>query len=335
MKIRGILSDRNFRPDRSWQLIFEWENIFSKKNNLKIYPTKQIILEIILKLQKLSLGNLIRFLDSKRPVKNYYLYYVMTASDKLHLSNFKNIIPIIVDFWLKEEELPKFFNAYKNCRLMLISSLEVYDFLLEKKCPINIKHFPLSIPDTYVGEVDLKSNRKYDFILAGRVNPDFKNFVEKYAQEYPNKEYLYQKTEDKIPYYYSNKTGKIKGDYLNRENFKKLLSNTTYAFYTTPGLDPSKENSNGYNQITPRFLELISAGCIVLGLYSENSDSKFYEIDEYCQKIKTYDDFKIQISKYKNSKILEKTKLKYSKYLCKHKTSQRSILLDNLINKIQ
>ena len=61
----------------------------------------------------------------------------------------KFTIPVIIDFWLKEEQLPAFYVAYKEVPLILLTNLEVYEFLKQHKCPIPIEHWALSYPDKY------------------------------------------------------------------------------------------------------------------------------------------------------------------------------------------
>lgn len=57
--------------------------------------------------------------------------------------NSPNYIPCLIDYFLDEEAYPKFLNAYSKTSLVLVSSREVFEYLVDKECPIPIEHLPL------------------------------------------------------------------------------------------------------------------------------------------------------------------------------------------------
>lgn len=60
--------------------------------------------------------------------KNLGLRFIMNAQDIKVCDINKFTIPVIIDFWLKEEQLPAFYVAYKEVPLILLTNLEVYEF---------------------------------------------------------------------------------------------------------------------------------------------------------------------------------------------------------------
>ncbi|MFZ4456099.1 MAG: hypothetical protein ACOYOT_07760 [Bacteroidales bacterium] len=332
-QIKGFLSERNRWDFRSGQIVFEWEDIIAERLQYKIYFAKQIHHTIIRKLYRLKLRNIVLLLDSLRPIKNYTLYFKMTASTELLLCNLKHIIPVIIDFWLSKDDLPEFYKTHANCRFLFISSKEVYDFLKENNCPLTIYHLPLSLPDHYISEERIHSEKKIDFLFAGRVNPTFWEYVLKYEKQHPQIEYVYQELRDKTPVYISNKRGELKEDYFSRENYTKLLAEAKFAFYITPGIDPAKKGANGFNQVTPRFLELISSGNVVLGQYPKNSDTDYYEMEKYCLQINNYNEFAKTVDKFLNDDIRKNHLTNYQEYLRNHSTTFSCDLLKNILNK--
>ena len=54
--------------------------------------------------------------------------FIMNAQDIKVCDINKFTIPVIIDFWLKEEQLPAFYVAYKEVPLILLTNLEVYEF---------------------------------------------------------------------------------------------------------------------------------------------------------------------------------------------------------------
>lgn len=103
------------------------------------------------------------------------------------------------------------------------------------------------------------------------------------------------------------------------------------ALYSTPGIDGGEARTNGYNQVTPRFLEEIACGCNVICRYKPNSDTEYYEMEKYWKNIETYEDFSIEFEKA----LFEEADMEFaSKYLSKHYTSVRAYQLKELLKKI-
>ncbi|MDL2323269.1 glycosyltransferase family 1 protein [Bacteroidales bacterium OttesenSCG-928-A17] len=251
----------------------------------------------------------------------------------IKIDRLSNVLPIIIDYWLSEEQYEEFCNYYSSTKCLLITSKEVYTYLLSKNIPIPIKHFPLSIPDDNVSADYLHCPKEFDFLFAGRRDPVFWEYMKLYEKEHPEIEYLYQELEEQKPVYISNKRGKLEGDFFSREGYLNLLRKSRITFYATPGMDKTK-NANGFNQVTPRFLELLASGCLVMGRYIENPDTEFYELNKYCPLVETYDDFKSTLNLFFDREWSANHISHYYTYLQKHITSTRTPILKQILSSL-
>jgi hypothetical protein len=325
IKIKAILSHRKYESWPSYQLVNEWEDFFSK--NLYV-PVKIIGLIDRLWYKFIKILNFVFILDlinRIRQPKQFYLYHVMSASNPYLISYNNNVIPIIIDFFLEKQELQSFYNKFKNSKALLISSLEVIDFLYENNCPIPIFHFPLSLPDKYQ---QLKIKKNYQILLSGRQNEVLKSFLNKYLTEFPEVEVLSESETEKFVYS-SNKKGTI-GKFNERNDFFRLLCESRISFYSTPGLDEGVIRSKGFNQVTPKYLELLAADVKIIARYPYNKETIFYELQKICPNIDNYIQFRSLLMLY----LQNDRDNNYENILNKHFTSQRVIELSNIISKI-
>jgi hypothetical protein len=243
----------------------------------------------------------------------------------------KRTIPVVIDFWIENDEsLKRFYKAYKRCPLVLITSLEVYDFLIKKKCPLNIYHWGLSIPDNYLPQKIVKYTKIYDFTFIGRPNPFFNRFIEIYTLKHPD--FIFVVNNPDIfnrSYYFSN------GDFIRhdegRSSYIDVIRKTKISCYTTPGLDEGKEFKTRFNQVTPRFLEMLSNGVYLIGHYPENSDTLYYELEKLIPNVNTYEDFEFWMNLYREKPPMNA--IVYIDYLRKHATSQRAKELKVILSK--
>jgi len=327
MKLGKILSDRKIQLWPSWQIVYEWEDILSKDLNIPITyvtGTENVMFKVF---RRLKLLKYIQWLSSKSKVTAPSLYFEMYADKNFSYGLKKNIIPVIIDFFLKKEELPEFHTAHQNCDLILISSLEAFNFLKTNNSSLNIQHFPLSISDNYRLTENSHYKKDIDVLMAGRKNPVIWEYLQRYSTENKEFEYVYQINVDGKLMYESNKKGVI-GEFHSREEYIDLLRSAKISFYATPGVDGGEERTNGFNPVTPRFLELMTAGCLLMGRYPINAETEFYELEEYCPRIESYEEF---INILENYNLLDSyPKEKYIKYLDKHYTSVRAKQLENI-----
>ena len=100
------------------------------------------------------------------------------------------------------------------------------------------------------------------------------------------------------------------------------------GLYSTPGIDGGESRTNGFSQVTPRFLELIACGCHIIARYKQNSDTDYYQLGNFSQSIDDYKSFERALDLSRDS-IVDMNK--YSKYLSNHYTSNRVELLSKFI----
>ena len=327
MKIQRIISRRNSPGRYYMDIVYEWEDIIAKHFNCKIRN------DVWIKSKPKPFGH---FSDLVTRIQLGYANSIKYDIDTnaSNRCNYSNIIPIIIDFYESKESLTSFFERYSNHPLVFISSKEVYDYLIRSKCPLRIAHLPLSLPDKYMISQESNYQKKYDLVLMGRTNPVFLSYLERYQKKYPNFSYIYPaKWERARPWkifeqcYYSSKGERI-GICDTRQKYFQLMQSSKVALYSTPSKDLPNNSKNGWNQVTPRFLEYLACGCHVLCRYDSNPDTHFYELERYWPSIDTYNDFEQKMNEALNNDV---DVLFYSHYLKSHTTTATLSIIEEKI----
>lgn len=326
----SIYTDRHYQTWPSWHIIYEWEDEISNRLRIPIKNTPYI--KGILPRKVSGFFRRI-FHNDLTAIKGYknkigtYLYFEMYPRNFSNFSNQENVIPVIIDFWNKEvaKDINKY---YKNCPFILVSSLEVLKFLQTSNCKLNLIHFPLSLPSKYRLVQNQTFEKNYDIVLAGRINPILLKYLKEYETIHPEIEYLYQELQNGQLYYRSNKNG-IVGKYQSREDYFSLIRSAKISLYSTPGIDGGEKKTGGFNPVTPRILELLSAGCHVIARYPQNEDTEFYKLNSLCPSVDSYEEFKKQMDYALNSNELP-IKMN-SEYLQEHYTSTRTDILKKVL----
>ncbi|MCI5116481.1 MAG: hypothetical protein D3913_00670 [Candidatus Electrothrix sp. LOE1_4_5] len=331
MKFFRIITDRHYQKWPSWDIVYEWEDELSVSLDIPIAnsPTKdnplyRIFLLLNNKIFKGKINNLSRKNYRIDPI--YSIYFEMHPKDYKNFSNSKWTIPIIIDFW-KKSNIELFLRLYFNCPYLLITSLEALTFLQENQSNNKLVHFPISLPSIYKLESTQVVEKKYDIILPGRINRILFEYLKQYEKDHPDIEYLYQVQKDGELFYRSNKNRLI-GKFHSRKKYMNLIQSAKIAFYATPGIDGGEKRTNGFNPVTPRFLELLSAGCHIVARYPKNADTDFFQLETICPSITSYDKFKERMN------IVLHTAppiLKNEEYLRHHYTSKRVEILKRLL----
>lgn len=332
-QIKKIITARDYGTWPSFDLVYEWEDIMT------VYLNAPLLHEKILNRNRLCSHlpptfqdvSFVRTLLSCILSNKVVFLYEMGINDRKPQHNNPYIVPCIIDFFLKEkEELIEFYLKYSKNRVVLISSREVYDFLRSVNCPINIKHLPLSISDRYKIHSSTHYEKCYDVALMGRQNPVLEQYVKQYALTHPNFVYVYRILKDGAFNYYTS-DGKTVGNIRTREQYMNLMRRSRVGLYSTPGIDGGESRTNGFNQVTPRFLELIACGCHIIARYEKNSDTEYYEIDNFSPSVSSYEEFEgLMDDALKKDVDMEV----YSNYLSKHYTSVRCEKLKQIIENI-
>lgn len=311
-----IITQRSYQHWPSYDLVYEWEDelvkalpssklFYAKEAKLKdrdLYNTLYRRLRI--NVHQLTLRN-----------KGAFMFAMAPVIDK-NIWNLPNVKVNIVDFYPTEEILPAFYRNYDRVNTIYVSSREVYDYLVSHNPQREIRHLPLTLPDKYSITYETSFDKVYDLIMVGRQSPTMTGYLHQYEKTH-RISYVYRgKIEGNNFPYYTNK-GEFVGYVNTRDDYFRLLRNGRIVLYSTPGIDDGKE-TNGFHQVTPRFLEALACGCHVISQYVDNSDTEFFELGKMSLRVENYQDFETAIDKSLNTKVdMEK----YSHYLEKHYTS--------------
>lgn len=329
---RVVMENETNKKRHCFDIIFEWEDIIAKALNCNIFFRSNFEFEYdnfsrkIYRKIHIPLYRLFDLFDKKRG--NILLMFDGSTKQQDGIYNNPRYIPCLIDYFLDENMYSNFLRAYKNNKLVLVSSREVYEYLVRKNCPIKVEYFPLSLPDYY--KTNEIYNKKYDLIIAGRVNPLLSDYVNRYEGEYPNLRILRRKYEDGHFKYYLSANGEEVSVGDTREQYINLLRQSKIALYTTPGMDGTRPDANGWNQVTPRFLEEVAAQCHIIARFPKNPDTDWYCMDKICHNIESYDDFKNTMEEYLKKDIDIDL---YNGYLEKHYTSKRVEMLKDIIKR--
>jgi hypothetical protein len=312
---------RSYVHHPSYDIVYEWEDELNRCLNVNLKSIKKVHFYFHKVLKKIN----IPIFNLKNDALEFC--FEMNTDEHLFFNNRTNVIPCIIDFYNKIEAIDQLNNLYSKNPCVLISSLEVYEYLIMNNLKKKIFHFPLSLPDKYKTLLSNGFEKKYDLVLMGRQNEVLEGFFKKYCVEHKNITYVHRVQKDGKYLYYTN-IGECLGDINTREKYMNLMSQSKVGLYATPGIDGDEIRTNGFSQITPRFLEYVSCGCHIIARYNENSDAKFYEIETFSPSIQTYEQFESNLDYALKNEI---NKTKYSNYLHKHYTSNRAELLKSII----
>jgi hypothetical protein len=325
-KIIGLYSYRNIQSDTFfWQIVFEWEDIFQQKG-IQLCNRPQFVKNYKYPI----LNNINNFLCNvyAHCFSQYYFYFAMETLNYSDRLNNRIVIQNIIDFYLKKAELPKFYKEHQKNPFLLIASKEALEFLRKNKCPIKCHHFPLSISDIYRIDENSVFTKKYDLVMVGRQNPVLSKYCTQYASTHPEFHYVYGvKEQEDIESVYYTSLGECLGQ-LNRTEYIELLKKSKVSLYSTPGIDNGRPGANGFNQVTPRFFELIACGCHIIARYVKNADTDYFRLTDICPHTDTYEKFEIQMNFALTHSINMK---KYADYLNNHYTSVRVNQLNEIL----
>lgn len=313
MDISQVLTNRSISNGKDYGIVNEWEDIFSEMLNVPLYYDnwKRRDKTIFWKIPWLA-----SFFQTNLPT----FAYVMLPIASPYGNNKKNIIPCMIDFFCRDKnELQKFYKRYDKNPVVLISSREAYDYLVSVKCPLNIRHLALSISDKYCIDDKTTFEKRYDVVMLGRQNKVLQEFLNEYSERHKELTYVYGKKEGRNFRYY-DQDGLDLGTMSSRDDYMNLMKMSRIGMYATPAMDGGRTDTNGFDQVTPRFLEYIVSGCHVLSRYHKNSDTEFYELDKMSTRIDTYEQFEKAMDEMRYKEV---DVARYAKYLANHYTSVR------------
>lgn len=314
-----ILTNRHVATWPSYQIVWEWEDVLSQILGVNLIYDSKILLNKWI--QYLNL-----FQGMRIPKGNIFLFEVsVSRDDKDRRYNQANILPCVVDYFFKDEELNLFEKKFCNNPLVYISSKEVYDRLHNLGCGIPICHLPLTLPDKYELKPNTIFDKKYDLIMMGRQNPVLSEYLNDYILSHPDFVYVYEKL-DVGKFHYYTSTGEYVGYIETRDKYMSLLRQSKVAMYSTPGIDGGEVRTNGFNQVTPKFLEYLASGCNVICRWKDNPDTDFYQLKTFGPNIDSYKTFERQMDEARRRPV---DMSRYVDYLKPHYTSSIADILSN------
>lgn len=304
-----ILTCRNYEKRPWFDLVYEWEDDLKFLFNCKFIYEPTIFKNRYYQFLPLVYHCILMIKNRRKPI----LFLEMKAN-LFHLQkNLKYLIPWIIDWYVSPKNQWLYNMLYRRHKLILVSSKEVYDYLLARGTRLNIRHLALSLSDRYKITSNTCYEKKYDIILIGRQNPILKEFLEQYKELNP----------ELIIFIPSKQELSSRGGYLDSMRKSRI------ALYATPGIDGGEKRTNGFSQVTPRFLEMVASGCNIIARYKTNADTDYYEMGKFCQSIDTYEEFEKEMDRCRTK---EPDMAFYSEYLQKHYTSARAKELQTIIN---
>ena len=325
MRIEKILSRRNNSGNYAQPIIYEWEDVIARALNASVsgyHPIYRGVNHFTIHSPLFGPSK-----DSFRFVNN--------GRDYDEPMNSKHIVPCIIDFFEKEDQLQGFYAKHSRNKIVLLSSPFDYEYLKTHNCPLNIGLFPYSLSDKWAIKCD-KIQKKYEIVLTGRQDPLLYSFFKEYVKKHPDVSYV-KRGQD-----IENDNKKTKGYYLNgkdyigevetREDFMRLQAQGRATLYGVQGyLDGF---TKGFYHMTPHFLEIIACGSHVLAHYptgDEGVDAKFYEFEKFSPSIETYEQFETMMDKALNTDVDMEM---YKTYMAKHYTSVRAQELKKQLEKL-
>lgn len=310
MKPYQIISNRSFEDWPSFQLVYQWEDIFSRELNIPIKNLSKIY----------SSSKIIRLLYPIADIlfSKPTLQFQISALSFNTVFNSRNVIPYVIDFWIPKEMICHFDRAYSRCPIVLISSKEVFDFLKENGSRTNIAHLPLSIPDESIPK-SLEFEKKYDVAILGRTSPVLKGFFERYCISHPDTTYIYREINGGVFSFYNSK-GELLIASRSQDVYLDFLRKSKCVFYSTPGIDGDRTDTNGFSPVTPRFFESLSCGCNIVMRYKLNSDVKYYGLPEHWENASDYQTFERLLEAALSQPI---DKDLYQEYMINNSTTRR------------
>ena len=312
MKDLWILTNRNYEFRHWYDLVREWEDDILQSECFNTtfdyeYP-----------IFKNRWWQFVPGLFGANVNKGHYplLYFEMRANVFHFWKGNKTLIPWVIDWFVNPKYIKLYEWMYRKHRLVLVSSMEVYAYLKHNKSSMKVEHLGLSLSDRFRLVKENNMEKKYDVVLLGRQDDTLMEYLNKYKKRYP----------DVMVYRPSRK------DVDTREGYMREMRKGRIGLYATPGFGKDAKRTNGFSQVTPRFLEYIASGCHVIARYTDNEDTKYYELRKFSPSVESYEEFEQLMKRALETPVDIDF---YSEYLKKHYTSARCVELNKILNKYE
>ena len=321
MKLRQIITNRNIDLHHANDLVYEWEDDLCRYFGTTLFFNHKWKNERYSK----YIPFVLNFLQTEKPAFTYEMCTYRHNGNNKH-----NIIPCIIDFYLRKSwQVRLWYLQYWRNPAICVSSREVYTFLTHQMGLKKIYHLPLSLSDKYRIDEDTRFEKKYDILLAGRQNVILKKWLFRYVESHPDTTYIRRDIINGESVYV-DKDGAIICQEDSRDIYMQLMRQTRACLYSPPGFDGGRA-TNGFHQVTPRFLEIIANGCQPLMRYPKNDDTKFYQLSSFGPSLETYEQFEAAFNTARKEPVDMK---KHAEYMESHYTSAVAKQLEKILASI-
>lgn len=299
--IKVIKSNRYFENWPSWDIVHEWEDIISNQLDIPIYYKDNILKVLSLIPIKKVRNKLSRIYVFSRRFNNYSLVFHIAPLEAKYQVAPKDI-PIVLDVW-GHIDLNNFNNTYSHCKIVYVTSKEVYNFL-QNKVNFKIKYIPVTLPNQYyLGSPKLIENQKLinkkdiDIIQIGRGNNILDDWTKSYISKYPQVHLVFQEVIGDRIFMRSNKFGLL-FERKDRSQYFELLKRSKVSLYSSAGIDNGYERTGGFNALTPRLLESLSQFNYIVGRYADNVE--YEPVRNKIDNCQSFESFEENMNRYLN-----------------------------------
>ena len=321
-----VYSERGYITWPSWDVLFEWEDMFAKKWGVTVENLTNSFTDKVARRIK-------RYIKKYFPKKVWK--YKITDRDKMgvliimdaegyYMLPTKNIIPIYLDF--ARNMIDEIIEATREIPAFFVASKDIYNEMKSKGCE-NVYFIHQCVSDQYY-TMDIPA-KDIDVIQIGRKNPVLHKFMLDYCKEHPQVEYIYQ-GEDASLSYVSTTRGNV-GKLPGRAEFVDMIRRAKVSIVSTPKCDNSRNVFGGADLVTARFYESAVLWCNLIGRYTDNEETRELELEKICPNIKDYDEFKAVMDEYLAGK--EPDKELYREFIDKHLASTRAGYIRKCVEK--
>lgn len=169
-------------------------------------------------------------------------------------------------------------------------------------------------------------HKEYDLVLLGRLSNGFSAYLDRYIANNPGVSVLKRRFENGHFNLYDSE-GRLVGNADTRANYMSLMKKVVLS--STPHSIDGDRNTNGFSQVTPRFLEALAAGCNVVMRYADNADTRYFNLSAFGKNICSYEEFADTM----DNALTTKPDMDFiRKYLADHTTDVRCEQLKAIFN---
>lgn len=317
-----ILSRRSYKCRPAWDLVYEWEDQLSLSLGMKIKRRSRLGFWLCKQLASIGLT-----LPAREPDFMFQMRAMGPERGRYNSST----VACVIDYFVPERLTDEYLKTLEVAPLTLFTSREAYEHVAARLAEsagerVRIGHLPISLPDKYMPTEGQAFEKDIDVLIIGRLSPVLKGFLDRYVADHPSLVVAERRQADRHAAFYTS-DGRCIGFGNTRREYIDLLRRSRVIPYCTPGCDGEKA-TEGFSQVTPRFLELLAAGCQPLLRYRRNADSRWFGLEEFCPSIESYEDFVRELEKALSRPAdMERNR----RYLAKHLTSQRAAQLKQLL----